>query len=146
MAASEAAVQRYGLRCIAAGAAIMGSTLLVVLVFRENLRDASPPFVSFCVIMSSVALGAVFLSAGIVERLNRYGRTMDRANTLLLERVVKEQRLQGGLLRTSVELTGRLAQQVEQIERTVEKAPGYGEAFVAGMTVARGVTDEGDRN
>jgi hypothetical protein len=146
MAESEAAVQCYGWRCLTLGASIMGSTLLVVLVFRENLRDASPPFVSFCVIMSSVALGAVFLSAGIIERLNRYGRTMDRANTLLLERMAKEQRLQGRLLRTDVELTGQLAHKVEQLERIVEKAPGYGEAFVAGMTVARGVTDEGDRN
>lgn len=142
MAASEAAVQRYGWRCTAAGSSILGLTLIVVLLFRENLRDASPPFVSFCVIMSAVALGGVFLSVGISERLNRYGRTMDRANTVLLDRVATEQRVQGALLRTTAELVGHLAKRVDQIERTVEKAPGFGEAFMAGMTVARGVTDD----
>lgn len=145
----ERTVQRSGTTCLMVGLVGVLGTVIVVALGRDALRVGRPPFVTFSILVAALCIFSAFFAAGLAERLNRYGRTMDRANTLQLTAVVRQGERQAeaqaehaALLGGLAEVVSSLAERIEAVERTVEKVPTYPEAVLDGVDLARGFTGD----
>jgi hypothetical protein len=86
---SERIARQYGTVSLFIGP--LGGLAIISAVFL--LRDRPPlatPFMSFSALMFCFSIAAACLQVGLIERLNRYGRTLVRANTLQLAEVIRQ--------------------------------------------------------
>lgn len=145
----ERSVQWSGTACLMAGIVGVLGTVIVVALGRDNLRDGSPPFLTFSILIATFCTFSAFFAAGLAERLARYGRTMDRANTLQLTAVVRQGERQAeaqaehaALLGGLADVVSTLAERLEALERVIEKVPDYGQTIMEGVILARSVTGD----
>lgn len=102
---AERHLQRVGDRCLGGGviAGLLG--VIIIAVARDNLRDSSPPFLTFSLIIAWFSTCGAFMVTGLIERISRYPRAMQR----------------------------RILERLEAVEKAMEAVPDFGQGVVLGV-------------
>jgi hypothetical protein len=140
--------RRYGNLFLLAGSSVIVLTLLAILAVPEHQAFTIPPVVGDAGTGALLSIGSSFLVVGLIERLGRYARAMNR-------RVIEDQRAfaveviaaLGELseqLRHVTSLVAPLQARLTAIEQVIEKVPEYAEGVMDGaqaMSNSRGTED-----